>query len=462
MLQSASRAAAEARGSTGEDGAGAAAGAQLPPPIMAMAGPGGPMPAGLAAHLMAIARSGRLSSASSAASGGASAANRPRSTPTSGAAALAAAIQATSSNGPSSVSSAAARAANPFAAAAAAAGLGSSGAAHEAADRMQRLSSAVAGSIFSDLISGALRPGDMGPPPASEKAIDALERDVQCEPGASCPVCLCELAAAAEGTCARMPCGHSFHDSCVTKWLRSHNTCPVCRAQVEADETQRPTSLSAFLQGWRDQQQQNAQHARSEGDGAGGSAGPDALAGGAGSSSAGRPGTAAPAAAPSLSESELLALSVAELKRRLSELHVPFDGVVEKRELQDLLRRASAEHDRARSGPRLHVQLHMEVVQLPAGANSMRALEAAARAAAASHLARATAAAANPGAPAPAPAAVAMSAARAASMAPPTTTITTPATGPAESEEPRRTSRRRGREHTPGEYSESGKAARRS
>ena len=131
-----------------------------------------------------------------------------------------------------------------------------SGAPSEAAqERMQRLSSAVAGTIFSDLINGALRPGDVGPPPASDKAIENLARNCECEAGASCPICLCELAASDEGA-TQMPCKHTFHDSCLTKWLRSHNTCPVCRSTVEADETQRPSSLSAFLDGWREQQQQ--------------------------------------------------------------------------------------------------------------------------------------------------------------------------------------------------------------
>ena len=41
-------------------------------------------------------------------------------------------------------------------------------------ERVQQLSSSVAGSIFSDLINGAFRQGDPGPPPASEQAIDNL------------------------------------------------------------------------------------------------------------------------------------------------------------------------------------------------------------------------------------------------------------------------------------------------
>ena len=57
---------------------------------------------------------------------------------------------------------------------------------------------------------------------------------------------MCELAAAGEGA-TQMPCTHAYHEACITKWLRSHNTCPVCRCQVEADETPRPPSSLALL-----------------------------------------------------------------------------------------------------------------------------------------------------------------------------------------------------------------------
>lgn len=33
-----------------------------------------------------------------------------------------------------------------------------------------------------------------------------------------------------------LPCDHHFHESCITPWLREHNTCPVCRLALPAQE----------------------------------------------------------------------------------------------------------------------------------------------------------------------------------------------------------------------------------
>jgi len=45
-----------------------------------------------------------------------------------------------------------------------------------------------------------------------------------------CPVCLETFE---EGmTVVETPCNHKFHNNCISRWLQSHSTCPVCRASL--------------------------------------------------------------------------------------------------------------------------------------------------------------------------------------------------------------------------------------
>ncbi|XP_039042013.1 putative RING-H2 finger protein ATL69 [Hibiscus syriacus] len=48
---------------------------------------------------------------------------------------------------------------------------------------------------------------------------------------AQCTVCLSEYRC--EDTLRILPyCGHSFHVTCIDKWLQQHSTCPVCRISL--------------------------------------------------------------------------------------------------------------------------------------------------------------------------------------------------------------------------------------
>jgi hypothetical protein len=46
----------------------------------------------------------------------------------------------------------------------------------------------------------------------------------------TCPVCL-EHPTVGTRMC-KLPCGHSFHDLCIGKWMESSKQCPVCRSEV--------------------------------------------------------------------------------------------------------------------------------------------------------------------------------------------------------------------------------------
>lgn len=48
----------------------------------------------------------------------------------------------------------------------------------------------------------------------------------------SCAVCLCDFDRGE--ALRRLPCSHSFHQSCIDRWLRRNQVCPLCLRDVEA------------------------------------------------------------------------------------------------------------------------------------------------------------------------------------------------------------------------------------
>jgi len=61
-----------------------------------------------------------------------------------------------------------------------------------------------------------------------------------------CPVCLDVIA---EGAEHRTTCGHVFHETCMTWWLRRATTCPLCRTTVAEAPTapDEAPALAGFL-----------------------------------------------------------------------------------------------------------------------------------------------------------------------------------------------------------------------
>lgn len=79
-------------------------------------------------------------------------------------------------------------------------------------------------------------------PPASETLRDALPRVVVTkeelldESNARCPVCWEDYALGSKVT--RMLCGHLYCTNCIREWLRSSNSCPVCRFELATDDAE--------------------------------------------------------------------------------------------------------------------------------------------------------------------------------------------------------------------------------
>ncbi|CDS09196.1 hypothetical protein LRAMOSA10556 [Lichtheimia ramosa] len=76
-----------------------------------------------------------------------------------------------------------------------------------------------------------------GPPPASERFLGSLPRIKadQLDSEETCIICKDNLKTSDQPV-TKMPCGHYFDRECLVPWLQLHNTCPLCRFEVETEE----------------------------------------------------------------------------------------------------------------------------------------------------------------------------------------------------------------------------------
>ena len=79
-----------------------------------------------------------------------------------------------------------------------------------------------------------------GNPPASQRAIDNLPKieinneNINKFKDITCNICLEGFGI---GNIVRvLECNHEFHENCIITWLKTRNTCPVCRHELESND----------------------------------------------------------------------------------------------------------------------------------------------------------------------------------------------------------------------------------
>ena len=98
------------------------------------------------------------------------------------------------------------------------------------------------GRQLAELIALAQRGrGKNAHPPASIEALKKLkrfplaERFCQKKDGRrelpNCCICQCEIELGKETVL--LPCGHMYHWDCCLEWLKTNNTCPICRFEIK-------------------------------------------------------------------------------------------------------------------------------------------------------------------------------------------------------------------------------------
>ena len=74
---------------------------------------------------------------------------------------------------------------------------------------------------------------------ALERVVQKLEQDDDQEE--ECAICLGSLGSE---DVVPLNCDHKFHHACLSRWLQTNNTCPVCRARAD---TSVPTTVNSTM-----------------------------------------------------------------------------------------------------------------------------------------------------------------------------------------------------------------------
>jgi len=85
-----------------------------------------------------------------------------------------------------------------------------------------------------------------GPPPATEQQVQNLPsvkiNQEEFDNNVQCAICMEDFKLGEEAK--KLPCKHYFHEPCILEWLKLHGTCPVCRKNLNGEDTSQREYIS--------------------------------------------------------------------------------------------------------------------------------------------------------------------------------------------------------------------------
>lgn len=94
-----------------------------------------------------------------------------------------------------------------------------------------------------DIIPQFLDDGPVAPkvPPASKEVVAKLPVSIVSEEmlkklGADAECAICKENLIVSDSMQELPCKHMFHPPCLKPWLDEHNSCPICRHELQTDD----------------------------------------------------------------------------------------------------------------------------------------------------------------------------------------------------------------------------------
>jgi hypothetical protein len=100
-------------------------------------------------------------------------------------------------------------------------------------ESLTSLIQAYEGGVYAIIISVVRLPtaeqANSGPTGLTDEQIHSATQRAAFTDSASCSIC---IAPHARRGSVKLRCGHCFHRTCISQWLRRADTCPMCRARA--------------------------------------------------------------------------------------------------------------------------------------------------------------------------------------------------------------------------------------